>query len=491
MAEQTIAEAVAAYRAHPETAELSQLLEVFRHARLFVPVGDFDGHNAALRFIHAREGGEFIPLYTGPELVPEGQVAEEVGPADWLHILDQLPDVTGYAVNPYTSTNFAFTRDFVESLLHVPHDDGAVEGGEEPAEGVTPPVFSEDADIDEGNSSVLAREEIPEDTYFQIGEPARVPPKLGEAMQAVADETGKSVWLLLVVPSRGEDSYLMVIDGEEKWFDSEGADEVNAVLSRFPDPGLPLDFVIRSSELGEFVRERDPHYLPVSPAEEVDVRLAAAVVDEPVADEPVANELEGDVEGEAPVEPVLDVEPVDAPEVEDEAEVVEDEADVVAEVGIEAEADIEPEPEVEPDEPMIIGPAGAAEAPRGAAGSTPKEGPAVSPPSVDKAVGEATAGAFAHASHTDASDASPVADEEPQASDKDTASSDADEPTSEGQWAKAQEYASKVVDVGGKAAGQARAKAGELGAQVRERIAQAQAESDDAKGFIKRLFGRG
>ena len=259
MTTRTIADAVEAYRSNPGTEEASRLVEIFSGVGLFVPVGDFDGRNAALSFIHAREGGSYIPLFTRRDLVPEGQAAEEVGPADWMHILDQLPDVLGYAVNPYSSTNFAFTREFVEAVLARAESGDA---GEEP-EGEQSPAEPAPESVEE-TPSALVSEDTPAGTLFQIGEPGGVPESLEKAMQKVADVTGLPVWLLFVVPSRGENSYLMVIDGEEEWFETTGAEEINAVLSHFDDPGLALDFVIRSSELGAFVRDRKPHYVPAA-----------------------------------------------------------------------------------------------------------------------------------------------------------------------------------------------------------------------------------
>ena len=112
----TIVQAIAEYRACPERVQLDSLCRALTGCTLYVPAGDFDGNNAVISLLSSAQGGLFIPLYATKENVCPPQHSEGVRPADWKHILSQMPFVDGYVIEPY-SVNFAFDGRLIDAIL--------------------------------------------------------------------------------------------------------------------------------------------------------------------------------------------------------------------------------------------------------------------------------------------------------------------------------------------------------------------------------------
>ena len=287
-----ITQAVEAYRANPSGEQYDALCRAFADCTLYVPVGDFDGSNAVIALLHSAQGGTFLPLYADKANVRPAQHSEGVRPADWQHILRQLSHVDGCVFEPY-SVNFAFDRRFIDTLVAVGATgggvadggvadggvtdggvtdggvaDGDVVGGVAPEAGSTeeaaPTVHawpSLDADVPPSIPAQEADSAPSQAPTPTVSIPQSIPSSLNDAMQAVSNECGVPVWLFEV---QGGDTqgYLMILDASSQWFDGEGAQAINDVLGRFPDPGAPLDFAPRESEVGRCVDGQAPHYFP-------------------------------------------------------------------------------------------------------------------------------------------------------------------------------------------------------------------------------------
>lgn len=318
-----VVQAIEAYRACPEQSQLDSLRQVLSDCTLYVPAGDFDGNNAVISPLSSAQGGHFIPLYATRENVRPAQHSEGVRPADWKHILSQMPLVEGCVIEPY-SVNFAFDGRFIDALLgdgasdvvdsdvevldaevldaEVPDGEASSDFSEveveaevkeddikdevsEPAE-VEIPVEDEVRKESEpvvhawppapiAEEKTAEREESEEETEVEdspveseepaqlhVSVPDSVPDALNDAVQAVSDELTVPVWLLEVQGAGGERSYLMVLNTDIQWFDACGPDAVNRILSRFSDPGVPLDFAPRESDAGRYAEGKEPQYYP-------------------------------------------------------------------------------------------------------------------------------------------------------------------------------------------------------------------------------------
>lgn len=121
---------------------------------------------------------------------------------------------------------------------------------------------SAESDLAESESVDSSSAEPDSSAGRRVGIPNHLPGSLHDAMQAVSDELTVPVWLFEVQDEGGSRSYLMVLDTSVEWFDACGPDAVNRVLARFPDPGVPLDFGPRESELGRYIEGQEPHYRP-------------------------------------------------------------------------------------------------------------------------------------------------------------------------------------------------------------------------------------
>ena len=111
-----IFQAIEAYRACAQQEQFESLCRALDDCTLYVPVGDFDGNNAVISPLTSVQGGSFIPLYASRENVRPAQPSEGVRPADWQHILNQLPNIDGCVFEPY-SVNFSFDRRFLDVLV--------------------------------------------------------------------------------------------------------------------------------------------------------------------------------------------------------------------------------------------------------------------------------------------------------------------------------------------------------------------------------------
>ncbi|MBR5951285.1 MAG: SseB family protein [Actinomycetaceae bacterium] len=262
-----IAQAVEAYRQCPHDEQFDVLSNALADSIFYVPVGDFDGSNAAISLLHSVQGGAFLPLYADKANVRPAQHSEGVRPADWQHILSQLSDVQGCVIEPY-SVNFAFDSRFVDALVSKRSGDGAVKGGDMPAEESSEGVASDshtwvkesDTSLDVPSVGDVLLENVPVSEDFVV--PETVSGSLNDAMQAVADECGTPLWLFEVRRIASPSRYLMIINAPSQWFNEVGVQAVNNVLGRFPDPGVRLDFVPRDSEFGSYVEGKAPHYSP-------------------------------------------------------------------------------------------------------------------------------------------------------------------------------------------------------------------------------------
>lgn len=273
-----IAQAIEAYRVTPHGEQFEALCCALADCTLYVPVGDFDGNNAVISLLSSAQGGTFLPLYADKANVRPAQHSEGVRPADWQHILNQLSDVEGCVLEPY-SVNFAFDRRFIDALVNKcggngsgvdgsDSDGGAVDGGtpeEKSPENAEPaihawPGLDSNAPL---NIPIQVEEPAPSQSPVpKVGIPQSIPSSLNDAMQAVSNESSVPLWLFEVQGADGAQGYLMVVDASQQWFDEEGAQTVNGVLGRFPDPGAPLDFAPRESEVGRCVEDQAPHYFP-------------------------------------------------------------------------------------------------------------------------------------------------------------------------------------------------------------------------------------
>lgn len=272
-----IVEAIEAYRACPEQEQFEALRRALTGCTFYVPVGDFDGNNAVISPLSSAQGGSFIPLYADQANVQPSQHSEGVSPQDWKHILGQLSHVDGCVLEPY-SVNFAFDRRFVDALVEAEGTDAQLQTdgldkvrqsveGEQSVNGASavhawPPSGSASSAEASSVENILADTNADASTFVHIEVPTSVPASLHEAMQAVSDEFSALSWLFTRKYDGDEQGYLMVLDVSPQWFDENGAEAVNNVLGRFQDPGLPLDFVARESDLGACAQGHAPHYYP-------------------------------------------------------------------------------------------------------------------------------------------------------------------------------------------------------------------------------------